>query len=598
MPLLTYMNAMQRLSERYSLGRPIGSGGMATVYLAHDLTLDRDVAIKVLPPQRSADPAFVERFKREARAAGGLNHPNVVSIYDQGETPAASFGAGVDGNAYYIVMEYAPGGNLAEAVARRGALPEAEALGIGVQIAAALDAAHSRGIIHRDVKPQNVLLTADGRVKVADFGIARAVDTGALTRTSEVLGSAQYLSPEQAQGKLVDARSDVYSLGVVLYELLTGRPPFAADTPLAVVLHHLNDAPAPLRGRNSAVSPQAEAIVLKALAKDPDRRYPTAAAMRLALEDLRRSDSVATHVTRTTPAIGGAVAARPRLPATRPVPAPRLAHPQRQAGATYGGRLRRRRRSGAWFVAPALLLLFLAGVGVFAARQVGGATTATAGPRIASPSPSAVLSPTPLPLVAVPPPATSSPQPTATPLPHPTAVATVAAPPTATAATVPTPIVAASPAPPVAVSPPPIVRPTAVPTVQQQPPATAVAAILVTSSAAGSVPASADPAQTVIEFYTLVGGHQFDRAAQLWSAALQANFPPSANINGRFANVQEMTVRRAVVTAQTTQTATVAVDVVELDSGTPGSRREYVGAWQLVRGADGWLLNQPSLQTV
>jgi len=222
------------LGERYELGERIGSGGMADVYRAVDRVLGRDVALKVLNAQRAADATFRERFRREARAAARLNHSNIVAIYDWG-TPAAA-AAGADGGRFdrLIVMEYVSGGNLGDALARRGPLPEAEAFGIADQIAAALEAAHRQGVIHRDIKPQNVLLTADGQVKVADFGIARATGTESVTRGSEVLGSAGYLSPEQAQGEPVDARSDLYSLGVVLYQLLTGRTPFDGDTPVAV----------------------------------------------------------------------------------------------------------------------------------------------------------------------------------------------------------------------------------------------------------------------------------------------------------------------------------------------------------------------------
>ncbi len=263
------------VGERYELQDRIGAGGMAEVYLALDHRLGRQVAVKVLYPAYAADPAFVERFRREARAAAALNHPHIAAVYDWGS----------DGDTYYMVMEYVPGGNLKEALREHGPCPEGDALRLGAQIASALEAAHRQGVIHRDVKPHNVLLDLQKEVKVVDFGIARAVGAAQLTQTMAVLGSAHYLSPEQAQRQQVDFRSDLYNLGVVLYELLTGQVPFTGDSPLAIAWQHVHQPPTPPGALRPGISPATEAVVLKALAKEPAARYLSATAF---ADDLRR----------------------------------------------------------------------------------------------------------------------------------------------------------------------------------------------------------------------------------------------------------------------------------------------------------------------
>jgi serine/threonine protein kinase len=267
-------SAARVVAGRYELDRRLGAGGMAEVYLARDNRLDRSVALKLLGPAFAADPDLVERFRREAQAAAGLNHPNVVAIYDWGQ----------DGPTYYLVMEYIAGHDLKQLIRQDGPLPEPRALAIAADVAAALEAAHARGIIHRDVKPHNVMLDDRGRVKVADFGIAQAGGTTTLTRTGAgVLGSAHYMSPEQARGERVDARSDLYSLGVLLFELLAGRPPYQGDAPLIVAMQHVN-APIPsIREARPDASPATEAVIAHALAKDPADRFPDASAMRAAL---------------------------------------------------------------------------------------------------------------------------------------------------------------------------------------------------------------------------------------------------------------------------------------------------------------------------
>jgi len=264
------------LGSRYLVGETIGQGGMATVYQGRDLRLGRTVAIKMLRPDLARDPAFHSRFRREAQAAAGLNAPSVVAVYDTGEDEVN--GATVP----YIVMELVPGQTIRDLLRSGQKLMPRRSLEIVDGVLAALDYSNRNGIIHRDVKPANVMLTPDGQVKVMDFGIARAVADSAstITQTAAVLGTAQYLSPEQAQGGAVDARSDVYSAGCLLYELLSGRPPFVGDSAVAVAYQHVREMPPPPSSFNPEVPPDADAIVMKALAKNPENRYQSAQAMR------------------------------------------------------------------------------------------------------------------------------------------------------------------------------------------------------------------------------------------------------------------------------------------------------------------------------
>jgi eukaryotic-like serine/threonine-protein kinase len=273
------MRSMDRnvLGDRYMLAEVLGDGGMARVYLARDGVLGRDVALKVLRERYADDESFVERFRREAINAASLNHPSVVQLYDQGRAE--------DGT-YFMAMEYVPGGTLKERIAQRGALEPSEAAGIASRVADALAEAHRRGIVHRDVKPQNVLLTASGEAKVADFGIARAASARTMTETDVVLGTADYMSPEQLRGEHVGPQSDLYSLGVVLFEMLTGRLPHEADDPIAMAMKHLERPPPHPGEANPAVPAELDALTVRLLAKDPHDRYPGEAA-ELA-EDLRR----------------------------------------------------------------------------------------------------------------------------------------------------------------------------------------------------------------------------------------------------------------------------------------------------------------------
>ena len=264
------------LGERYEIGGVLGRGGMAEVHRGRDLRLGREVAVKVLRQDLARDPSSQVRFRREAQAAASLNHPAIVAVYDTGEDRTTT------GATPYIVMEYVEGETLRDVLRREGRLSPERAMSLTADICAALDFSHRNGIVHRDVKPGNVMITPQGTVKVMDFGIARAVSDSAATMTSTaaVIGTAQYLSPEQARGEGVDARSDVYSAGCLLYELATGTPPFTGDSPVAVAYQHVREDPRTPSSINPAIPPELDAILLKAMSKNPANRYQSAADMR------------------------------------------------------------------------------------------------------------------------------------------------------------------------------------------------------------------------------------------------------------------------------------------------------------------------------
>lgn len=262
------------LDKRYAVLEYIGGGGMAKVYRAQDTLLDRPVAVKILRAQFTGDDEFVRRFRHEAQAAARVSHPHIVNIYDVGK----------DEDVYYIVMEYIQGETLKEYIERKNKLAMDEAVSIALQICEALDHAHQNNLIHCDIKPHNILMGKGGRVKVTDFGIARAVTSATMTQTSTIIGSVHYISPEQAKGGVASVHSDIYSLGIVLYEMLTGQVPFCGESPIAIALKHLQEEILPPTKLNHAIPPMLEAIVLKAVAKDPEKRYQVITSMMHDLE--------------------------------------------------------------------------------------------------------------------------------------------------------------------------------------------------------------------------------------------------------------------------------------------------------------------------
>jgi serine/threonine-protein kinase len=330
-----------RIGDRYELTRRIAGGGMGEVWAARDVVLGREVAVKLLRREYADDAGFVERFRNEARHAASLSHPGIASVYDYGE---------IDGSAY-LVMELVPGEPLSAILAQRGPLPADEAVPLLQQAAQALQAAHVAGLVHRDVKPGNLLVTPDAQVKITDFGIARAGGQAALTRTGEVMGTAQYLAPEQAMGRAATSASDVYGLGVVGYEMLAGHRPFDADNPVAVAMSQVNDTPPPLP---STVPSAVASVVLQALAKDPDERPHSASAFSDALGRAMRGHPI-------TPMSTPAVAAPMTQPLTQPGPVLGVGAPTGAAttgsttGVQPGPSTSGRRPVGLWVLAGLLV---------------------------------------------------------------------------------------------------------------------------------------------------------------------------------------------------------------------------------------------------
>jgi eukaryotic-like serine/threonine-protein kinase len=331
-----HVTAQTLLGGRYLVESELGRGGMATVFKGTDTVLGRPVAVKVLSPQYSGDANFVTRFRREAQAAASLNHPNLVSVYD----------TGTDDGVHFIVMEYVEAKTLADYLAGGGRIMPERSIEIAEAVCDALSVAHAHGIIHRDIKPANVMITSKGDVKVTDFGIARVI-TGAdtLAQTAAVLGTASYLSPEQAQSQPVDQRSDIYSLGVALYEMVTGRPPFSGDSPVMVASKHVLEQPTPPSKLNPDVSTELEAVIMKAMAKNPDNRYQDAEEMKADLERARLGQGV-----QATPLLPESAQTQRIAPAGPPTAVLPPAAPE------DGGRRR-------WWIPALIILLILAVLG-------------------------------------------------------------------------------------------------------------------------------------------------------------------------------------------------------------------------------------------
>jgi len=355
--------------ERYEIVRKVGSGGMADVYLADDRVLGRQVALKVLSHRLAGDHEFVERFRREAAAAAKLNHPNIVQVYDKGEAEGT----------YYIAMEYLPGRSLKEIILKYAPLSPDFVLSVSRQIVEALRYVHRRDIIHRDIKPQNIIVDSEGRVKVTDFGIAQAGRATSLTQAGTSIGTAHYLSPEQAQGQPVEAASDLYSLGIVMYEMATGKLPFNGENAVGIAMQHVHDTPAPPRGIVPAIPENLEAVILRALGKQPTERYLTAQAM---LDDIWRvqegkpveahgafGDDPARGVRTAAEADGGAQATQVRGQVAGPVKEPDEGEPVPEE---YFGVPPRRRSLWPWIaVAVLLVALTLTAVGISTWGRVG-----------------------------------------------------------------------------------------------------------------------------------------------------------------------------------------------------------------------------------
>ncbi|MBO0680034.1 Stk1 family PASTA domain-containing Ser/Thr kinase [Mycolicibacterium sp. S2-37] len=363
------MTTPQHLSDRYELGEILGFGGMSEVHLARDTRLHRDVAIKVLRADLARDPSFYLRFRREAQNAAALNHPAIVAVYDTGEAETPT------GPLPYIVMEYVDGVTLRDIVHTEGPMPPKRALEVIADACQALNFSHQHGTIHRDVKPANIMISKTGAVKVMDFGIAKALaDANSVTQTAAVIGTAQYLSPEQARGEKVDARSDVYSLGCVLYELLTGEPPFVGDSPVAVAYQHVREDPVPPSQRHAGITPDLDAVVLKALAKNPDNRYQTAAELRADLVRVHSGEppeapKVLTEAERTSMMSAAPAHGRTEPIAHMPRPEPRPADRGR------GGSI------GRWLIAVAVLAILTVAVTI-AINSFGGETRAVQVPDV------------------------------------------------------------------------------------------------------------------------------------------------------------------------------------------------------------------------
>lgn len=560
------MSSGERLAGRYELIQQIGAGGMATVWRARDLRLDRPVAVKLLRPELAEDEDLARRFESEARHAASLSHQNIAAVFD----------TDVDGAHRFIVMELVDGPSVADVIDQRGPLEPRVAVEIAAAAARALAAAHRRSLIHRDVKPANLLIGRDGRVRLADFGIARALTASRVTMPGTVLGSIPYLSPEQARGEEATAAGDVFSLGVVLYEMLTGRLPWDADTPAAMATVRLHVPAAPPSAAVRDLPAGLDAIVARALEIEPGRRYPSARVLADALESWNRRNPGGARARRSlvgattalaasvTPSIAGMAAAvarpnpwaelprgrggtrRSEPPSGRPPTRRDRGAPPPELAPTVG------QRRGEMVLAALAVGLLVVVAGALVLAPSGGAALPTSGAVLPAVSPSTGVdagAPSTTPSFASTPSATPTAEPMAEPTPDPTPT--------------PTPRPTSRPTP----------RPTPAPT---QPPQTSAAAA------------------AVVAFYDAVEDQDWETATDLWSPSMQERYPPDEWLVGRFRRTTriDITSLRTVSLDRDAGTARVEVALVEYRTVEP-SPRSFVGAWDLVKIDGRWLLNDP-----
>ena len=562
------------LAGRYELIQPIGSGGMATVWRARDTRLGRQVAVKLLRPEFAEDAEFVRRFETEARHAASLSHPNVATVHD----------TDVDAERRFIVMELVDGPSVADVIAQRGPLEPIVAVELAAAAARALAAAHRRGLIHRDVKPANLLIGRDGRVRLADFGIARALTSSRATTPGTVLGSIPYLSPEQARGEEATAAGDIFSLGVVLFEMLTGSLPWEADTPAAMATARLHVPAAPPSESVTDLPDGLDGIVEKALQLDPAERYPSARVLADALEGwsrrhrasaggrarIRRATTALADSVRPMAAASGSVVgaagasiagtARPNPFAAAPMargrtrlaprgtatPRPVRNRPVPTAEAPAArpevAREDPDRRGGLLIAGLALGLVAVVAAAFFTGGDTPGSPDVPGAAIVSLPPATSEAVATMLATV-VPVSAAPTPLPTAS----------------RTAAPIPTPVI--TPKPPAV----PVATPPAQP---------------------------AGPAAAVLAFYDAVEDHDWDTAIDLWSPSMQERYPPQEWLVARFRPTTRIDVTRIDTISNSGGRARVEVSLTEYRTVEPSPRR-FVGAWDLVRRDGRWLLNDP-----